>query len=109
VDLDAPVGHRVDGEGDAVVVRVRLPRGGVDAAAGDEAGQDDLRDAAAAELGVQVGAVEGTPLVLGDADVGVLGAEFVDDDGEVGGQALLVLLLLCFILVLLRLFVVPVP
>jgi hypothetical protein len=49
------------------------------ACAGHQAAQDDLGDGAAAQQGVEVGAVEGARVVFGDAQVGWLGAEFVDD------------------------------
>src|SRR3546814_7687597 len=48
------------------------PRGRFDADAGDDAAQHDGVDAAAAQLQVQLGAVEGIPLPLGDQNVGGL-------------------------------------
>lgn len=54
--------------------------------AGGEPGQDDLCDAAAAQLQVEVGSVEGTPGALGHCDVVRVAGEIIDDDIPAFGQ-----------------------
>lgn len=63
-----------------VAVLVGGAGAGLDADAGGDAGQHDLGDPAAAQLQVEVGAVEGAPVPLGDGDVLVVPGQFVDDD-----------------------------
>ena len=80
------VGHRVGGEGDVVAVFVGGAGGRLDADAGRDTGQHDLGDAAAAQVDVEVGAVERAPVPLGDDDVLGMPGQLVDDLVGIGGR-----------------------
>src|SRR5581483_11406471 len=80
VGLRVQVAHGVGGEGDVVAVLVRGAGGGLHADAGGDARQHDLRDTAAAQLDIETGAVEGTPVALGDGDVAGVTGQFGDHD-----------------------------
>ena len=69
------VEHGIDSEDDVVAELVRGPGGRLDPDARRDATDDDLGDAATAELIVQVGTGECAPPVLGDEDVVGIGAE----------------------------------
>src|SRR6202035_4218971 len=65
-----------------------LPRRGLDACIGGDAGEDDCVDAAGFKLLLEVGSGEGAPMALGDEDVAKLKASSRSDLGGDSGQRL---------------------
>src|SRR5207248_9567266 len=65
VRVEVGIGHRVTGECDVVSVVVCGPGRTFDAEAGSHAAEDDTSDASAAQVQVEIRAVEGAGLVLG--------------------------------------------
>ena len=78
--------RRVGGEDLVVAALVGVAHGRVDADIGDEAADDQRPDAAPPEVRVEVGAVEGAPIIFIDDDVLGLGAEGGRDSLAPGGN-----------------------
>src|SRR5882757_8583416 len=67
--IGVQVGHRVGDQRDVIAVFVRGPGGRLHPGTGGDPAQHDLRDAAPAQLDVEIGAVEGAPVSLGHNNV----------------------------------------
>ena len=86
VSLGTRIGHRVGGKGDVEARLVGLPRGGLDAGAGGDAGDDDLRDAALPQLALEIGAGECAPCPLGHGDIVGLSIQLGNEIGPSVGE-----------------------
>ena len=86
VSVGAAIGHGIGDEDDVIAVIVGAASGGFDADGGGDAGDENLSDLAAAEVGVEVGADERAGAIFGDEMIGGLDFEFGDKIGPVGRQ-----------------------
>ncbi len=82
--LGGHAGHGIFDEDDLVAAVEGCAGGGFDAEVGGDAAEEDGVDAAAAELLIEVGGVEGSPLPLGDEEIAGLKTGFGGDVGGVG-------------------------